>query len=60
VIPQSTQNVIHCSDFYFKADVFYFVDALHVKTPELRRLICRDDEDITVVTNAAGLPDLTI
>jgi hypothetical protein len=36
------------------------VDALHVKTPELHRLICRDDKDITVVTNAAGLPDLTI
>jgi len=60
VIPQSTQNVIHDSDFYLEADVFYFVDALHVKTPELHRLICRDDKEITVVTNAAGLADLTI
>lgn len=60
MIPQSTQNVINGSDFYLEADVFYFVDALHVKTPELHRLICRDDKETTVVTNAAGLPDLTI
>lgn len=60
MIPQSTQNVINGSDFYLEADVFYFVDALHVKTPELHRLICRDEKEITVVTNAAGLPDLTI
>ncbi len=60
MIPQSTQNVINGSDFYLEAEVFYFVDALHVKTPELHRLICRDDKEITVVTNAAGLPDLTI
>ncbi len=60
MIPQSTQDVIHGSDFYLEAEVFYFVDALQVKTPELHRLICRDEKEITVVTNEAGLLDLTI
>lgn len=60
MIPLSTQQVISGSDFYIEPDIFYYVAALDVKTPELHRLICRDDKEITVVTTEAGLTDLTI
>ncbi len=60
MIPLSTQQVISGSDFYIEPDIFYYIAALDVKTPELHRLICRDDKEITVVTTEAGLTDLTI
>jgi hypothetical protein len=60
MIPESTKQVIHDSDFYLEPDVFYFVDAASIGNPELHRLICRDDKEITVVTTDDGLADLVI
>jgi len=60
MIPESTRQVIRDSDFDLEADIFYFVEAQKVGNPELHRLICRDDKEITVVTTQAGLADLVI
>jgi hypothetical protein len=60
MIPESTRQVIRDSDFYLENDIFYFVEAERVGHPELHRLICRDDKEITVVTTQAGLADLVV
>ena len=60
MIPESTKRVIHDSDFYLEPDIFYFVQAQKVGNPDLHRLVCRDDKEITVVTTQAGLADLLI
>ncbi len=60
MIPESTRQVIRDSDFYLEPEVFYFVDAESVGKPNLHRLICRDDKEITVVTTQSGLADLVI
>lgn len=58
--PESTRQVIRDSDFYLEPEVFYFVEAESVAHPELHRLVCRDDKEITVVTTKSGLADLVI
>lgn len=60
MIPQTTETIIRDSDFFVEPDIFYYVAALEVKTPAMHRLVCHDDKEITVVTTAAGLADLTI
>lgn len=60
MIPHSTQRVIAQSDFYLQPGLFYVVHASKVNTPELHRLICRDEKEITVITTEAGLTDLDI
>lgn len=60
MIPESTRQVIRDSDFYLENDIFYFVEAEAVGNPELHRLICRDEKEITVVTTQGGLADLVI
>ncbi len=60
MIPHSTQQVIAQSDFYLETDYFCVVQARYVATPQLHRLICHDEKEITVITTEALLYDVDI
>lgn len=60
MIPHSTQQVIAQSDFYPEPEHFCVVQARRVGTPQLHRLICHDEKEITVITTEALLNDVDI
>jgi len=59
-IPASTRRVLEHSTFHVGATPYYYLKAGRIGDPTRHRMVCRDPDETTVVTDEAGLDDVEV